>query len=612
MPLTNSLRNSVSTDVKYTRKLMARIKLRIQRPWIPYIIFIISLTLTIVTTFYVSKVSYDVDNLRFLNAVQDTSNGIESQMQTYIALLRGVAGLYAANSEITRQQFDAYINRLRLEKNYPGVQSIGLIQIVPNSEKDTYLQSVQSEDGSQFTITSQGERPLYYVVRFLTLSNKHLPRIIGRDMGADSNRLQAMEKARDLGLTTPSKKIALWSIDGTLKHQGFLLFTPIYKDGLVPESISVRRQKIIGFIYSAFFTDSLFTDIQINKNLPQLLNYQIYDDSPLQKANILQDTTIKQVESNYLPRFHMTRTIPVGSQIWTIVFSDHPQFDLESEKNLSTFIFIGGLLVSLIFFVLSRLQYMARNNAEIVATKLQQTQKNLEKAVNHRDNFISIASHELKTPVTSLKVYAEVLLRQFQKKDDKKVTEYLEKIIRQIDKLTMLIQDLLDVSKIQSNQLSFRLEKFDANELVKEIIDNTQQISDHHKIQLDGSIKHTVWGDRERIGQVLLNLLTNAMKYSPGANIIIVTLHQTKNEALIQVTDFGIGISKKHQKRIFDRFYRISDTKEHTFPGLGIGLYISQAIIKRHGGEIVIMSKKGKGSTFQFTLPFSKKRIRHL
>ena len=590
---------------------MQKLKFQNHQPWIPYIILIITLTLTFLTTIYVSKATYTEDNLRFLNAVEDTTSSISSQMQTYIALLRGVAGLYAAEPNLTLGQFSEYINRLRLSKNYPGAQGIGFIQIITNNNKDAFIQYEQSHDETNFTITPQGTRSTYYVVRYLTLSNQHFPTIIGFDMGTDPNRLQAMEKARDLGMTTTSNRLLLWTKKKGTKMVGFLIFTPIYKGGMIPPTISERRANLVGFIYSAFTAKDLFLNIQESKGLPLLLNYQIYDGKKLTKANLIHDsrTVTKQPSNNYIPRFQTTRSILVGGEPWTISFTNHQQFDATSQQNLSPFIFIGGLLVSITFFLLSRSQYLAKAKAEITATKLQYSQKELEKAVGIRDNFISIASHELKTPVTSLKVYAEVLLRQFNKEKDYKSTDYLKKILRQIDKLTLLIQDLLDVSRIQSNQLTFRTEKFDLNTLVKEVIESTQQIANHHRIVLEGAVSKNVWGDRERISQVLINLLTNALKYSPKAKKVIVTLQDGITEAKISVKDFGIGINKEHQKKIFTRFYRINAKNEQTYPGLGIGLFISQAIIKRHGGLITIMSKKNNGSIFRFTIPYSKKQL---
>jgi two-component system OmpR family sensor kinase len=585
---------------------MAKIKIAIHRPWIPYIILTLTLTLTILSAFYISRATYIEDRLRFLNAVQDTSSSITDRMNTYITLLRGTAGLYETNSD-SPQQFDQYVKQLHLQKNYPAVQGIGFIQVIANDQKDSFIQSIQNTN-PQFTIYPAGDRDNYYVVRYLHLRTNETPSSIGYDMGTNPVRLKALETARDTGTPTMSGKVAFLSKGEKKTESGFLIFTPIYTSGDVPLTVAQRRAKIEGFVYSPFGADTFFKGILGDKTLPQLLNIEIYDNKKINKKTLLHDSRTDNNDANsmYSPKFQITRAFIVAGEPWTIIFSSHPEFESESQEDLSFFIFIGGLLVSIMLFMLSRSQYIARKNAESVATKLQYSQKELEKAIGLRDNFISIASHELKTPVTSLKVYAQMLHRQFSQKGDNKTTEYLSKIIKQIDKLTMLIQDLLNVSRIESNQLTFRIENFNVNTMVKEVIENTQQISERHKIILKGKSKNNVWGDRERISQVLINLLTNAIKYSPKSDKIIVTVKDIKKGALISVQDFGIGIKKTHQKKIFDRFYRISGTNEQTFPGLGIGLFISQTIVKRHGGEIIIISERGKGSVFQFILPYEK------
>ncbi len=589
---------------------MIKIRLRIQRPWIPYIILIITLALTIISTIYVYGATYNEDNLRFINAVQDTENSIYSRLTSYITLLRGAAGLYAANPDMTPQQFNAFVNRLHLSQNYPGSQGIGFVQKVTANDKKKFIQTVRSQGNPTFNIYPPGNRSEYYVVRYLTVSDKEIPDTIGNDMAVNPIMRRAMNKARDLGTTAISKKLYLWTRNH-IRKTGFILFTPVYQGGTIPSTVGQRRNKIAGFIYSAFNADDLLTGILNTKSYPQLLNYQIYDGKQITKKNLLEDSRVltHYHSGGYLPRFQTTQTATIGDEIWTIHYSNHPQFDIQSQKNLPFFIFAGGFVVSIMLFLLSRSQYIAKNKAEFVATQLKDSQKELQKAIGVRDNFISIASHELKTPVTSLKVYAEVLLRQFAQKNDVKTTDYLTRIIKQIDKLTLLIQDLLNVSRIQTNQLTFRIEQFDLNNIIKEIVGNMQPVANNHRLIIEGKAVRKVWGDQERISQVLLNLLTNALKYSPNANKVIIKVTNSKTEAIVSVQDFGIGIDKEHSEKIFNRFYRINDVNEQTFPGLGIGLYISQAIIKRHGGKISISSTKGKGSIFQFALPYHKKRI---
>jgi signal transduction histidine kinase len=231
--------------------------------------------------------------------------------------------------------------------------------------------------------------------------------------------------------------------------------------------------------------------------------------------------------------------------------------------------------------------------------------KTSQDAIKLRDEFLSIASHELKTPITSLKVYTQVLGKQLRKEE--KPALYLQKMDVQITKLTQLISDLLDVSRIQFGKLAFQIEAFDINELVADIAETLQPTLDNHKIQIVGKSSKLVSGDRDRISQVLINLLTNAAKYSPDADKIVVSITNDQQKASVSVKDFGIGIDKKHVSRVFDRFYQIREKNSRAFPGLGMGLYICKAIIERHNGSLTVESEIGQGSTFQFTLPTSKK-----
>lgn len=226
-----------------------------------------------------------------------------------------------------------------------------------------------------------------------------------------------------------------------------------------------------------------------------------------------------------------------------------------------------------------------------------------QKAITLRNEFISIASHELKTPVTSLKVYTQVLEQQFKRKNETDAISYLSKMDLQVDKLTKLISDLLNISKLQLGKLEFQEKVFDALELVKEITADIQPSTSTHKLIIEGEEVAKIYGDRDRIGQIIINLLTNAIKYSPKRDKVIIKILQDKDIIRVSVQDFGIGIDKKHQVDIFEKFYQVNDPKEKTYPGLGIGLYISKEIARRHGGDIKVKSSKGKGSTFTLILP---------
>jgi PAS domain S-box-containing protein len=244
-----------------------------------------------------------------------------------------------------------------------------------------------------------------------------------------------------------------------------------------------------------------------------------------------------------------------------------------------------------------RILYLAKIIHDLSAYKELEDRKN---------DFISMASHELKTPVTSIKAFIQILQKRSLQLDDQFFHQVLVKTGAQLTNLTLLIDDLLNVSRIQSGRMEIHQNLFDFDSLIKEEIDNYEAANQTHQIFLKGKTGKKIPGDKYRIGQVLLNFLTNATKYSPNADKVIVKLSSGKNNVICSVQDFGIGISKENQKRVFERFFRASGKDEKTFPGIGLGLYIAAEIIDRHGGKIWLKSTGGKGTTFYFSLPIPK------
>lgn len=223
-----------------------------------------------------------------------------------------------------------------------------------------------------------------------------------------------------------------------------------------------------------------------------------------------------------------------------------------------------------------------------------------------KDEFLGIASHELKTPVTSIKAYAQVLEKMIRAEGDEKKAGMVRKMDLQLNRLTGLIGDLLDVTKIQAGKITFNAVEFDFDQLIYDMVEEMQHTTSQHHLNATLNSKITVIADRERIGQVVTNFLSNAIKYSVDADSIIVKSYRMGDEVILSVQDYGIGISENLQKFVFDQFYRVSGNQQHTYPGLGLGLYISAEIIKNEGGRIWVESTEGSGSTFYFALKIKK------
>jgi two-component system, chemotaxis family, CheB/CheR fusion protein len=219
-----------------------------------------------------------------------------------------------------------------------------------------------------------------------------------------------------------------------------------------------------------------------------------------------------------------------------------------------------------------------------------------------KDEFIGVASHELKTPLTSLKAYTQLLEMTIEAENIADSKIYIKKTNTFINRLNELISDLLDVSKIHSGKLQFNVTNFSFDKLVKESVESIRQVNQHHKISIFGKANINISADKARLEQVFTNYLINAIKYSPKSSKVDVIVLKEKNGIKVAIKDYGIGIPPEKITHVFKRFYRV-EGMAHKFQGLGLGLYISAQIIDRHGGKCWVESTEGEGSIFYFSLP---------
>ena len=221
------------------------------------------------------------------------------------------------------------------------------------------------------------------------------------------------------------------------------------------------------------------------------------------------------------------------------------------------------------------------------------------KEIERKDEFISVASHELKTPLTSLKGYLQLMELQDDLPENTQL--YISKGNISINKLQHLINDLLDASKIKAGKLEFERTVIDLSRLVETCIENSNYVYPGYSIRGEIEKGMMVNGNEERLEQVVMNLVSNAVKYSPLKKEIIVRVEKKGKLAVVSVADFGVGMTDADQKRVFERFFRSEDSK--STPGLGMGLYIASEIIKEHNGQVAVKSKIKEGSVFTFSLP---------
>ncbi len=241
--------------------------------------------------------------------------------------------------------------------------------------------------------------------------------------------------------------------------------------------------------------------------------------------------------------------------------------------------------------------------SEQLTISLDKMRSKLQQALKTEEEFLSVASHELKTPITSLNAFVHLLLQLYPENENKQTNHILTRIKFQIDRIIGLIADLLDTSKLQDGNLELNLEETHLDAIVDEIVEDNLPVYSSLEIIRSGNTKHKILCDRNRIGQVINNLLSNAVKYSMNSGKIIISLLEDQENVQFDIQDFGIGIKAESLPKIFDRFFRAHTSDYGRLSSLGLGLYISLNIIKRHNGKIWVDSEHGHGSTFHFTLP---------
>lgn len=222
-----------------------------------------------------------------------------------------------------------------------------------------------------------------------------------------------------------------------------------------------------------------------------------------------------------------------------------------------------------------------------------------------REEYIGIASHELRNPITTLSLYSELLAQQLRIDSDKKSLNMLRDMQHETARLLTLVDDLLIVNTVEGGKLTLQKTVFKVRTFATRLILDIQKTAPSHTILLARTKERNVRADQKRIAQVLINLIGNAIKYSPSSDTIKVGLEYRKGKCIISVQDFGPGIPKAEQKDIFTRFFRARGAETGAVAGSGLGLYISKEIMKKHGERLSVKSVEGQGTVFSFTLPLA-------
>ena len=380
------------------------------------------------------------------------------------------------------------------------------------------------------------------------------------------------------------------------------MYVPYYKKDSLLGTVEDRRENLIGFIFSPFRTYDLFNEIFNEINLK--IDVEIFDGNELDSQNLIYDYNLIPEYKNPHHKFRSTQRMNLFGRTFTFHFVPTQVFIRQSQSFMPFITAIIGFLFTLLFF---RIFWITKRQVEISRA----SEETLSTALKVRDDFFSIASHELKTPLTSLKLHTQMIQRGIKQKDPAAYSiERINALIEQTDKQTQRLErgvdDMLDISRIKTGKLTIEKEVVNLSDLVSDVI--TRMTGQFQMIpggapRLKLSKDSEGFWDPIRIEQVITNLLTNALKYGNNKEIDV-EVSANPNEVFLSVKDYGRGVSPEYKEKIFNSFER-GGVSANEISGLGLGLYISKQIVKSHGGEIWVESEPGKGALFMVKLPRS-------
>lgn len=622
--------------------------LPITRRWFPSAVLLTGLVLTLLATYYAARTIQLRERAQFETAALRTENTIRSRLDIYNALLRGAAGFMAVEKEVTKNRFRSYVDRLRIPQNYPGVQGIGFVLRVAAPDKDNLVAQMQQQGEDRFHIWPASGHADFYPITYIEPENARNEAAVGYDVFTEPARKEAMERARDTGDAAASGTVTLvQEIEGP-KQPGFLVYFPIYKDGMLPVTIEERRTKLEGFVFSAFRAGDLFATIFSSERAG--VDMEIFDGTNVDSENLLFRSA--NPISSTLPLRRTIQAFPqmdVSGRTWTAHFFAQPQWEgAWIVLSLSG----GGALLSLAMYYLTRAEARARRAAERAATQLQASEAalrqsedrlrrytvelehrvaertaNLAQSIQSLEGVLYHVAHDLRAPLRGMASFTNILLEEYAAQLDGRAQDYARRISSAARRMDRLVQDLLAYGRLTHTAVP-------VTNLSLETEVNTALDQFSGEIETSGATVEVcrplppVKANAAVLNQILSNLLSNALKFiqpkttprlrisaeetttrmesaaarSNGAPSLDVRLSALDGKFVrLWIEDNGIGIQPEYHERIFRMFERLHDVD--AYPGTGIGLAIVRKGVERMGGRAGVESTPGKGSRFWVELP---------
>jgi signal transduction histidine kinase/ActR/RegA family two-component response regulator len=570
---------------------------------VPYAVLIGGCLLTLGIAGYISvtaRARTEADLLArhatFLNDAESTREQLEARVSVYLELLRAGAALLATRTELSPREFRSFVAGLHLPERYVGMEAIGFAEHVQANRLPSFRRGM-ALDGvrrlARWRPTPQAE---YYPVVYLepqTAGDWSSPLF---DLTSQPSVMLAVERARDTGEPSASSELS----DGR-----FLVVLPVYQLGAPLTTIDERRAAIVGVIISPFNAQALIE--AVGAVTPSAVAFEVYDSPDPSSASLLTQPISVPPQA-----FESILHLQVAGREWSMVVRPTTAGRL-AASSADQWMLYGGFGISFLLFLVTHFQVRAwestvRHQAELreTAQALRESESQARAATRAKDEFLATLSHELRTPLNAILGWVS-MLRLGSVREDRRENA-LAVIERNARLQAELIDDLLDISRIVMGKIRLRLSSTPVAPIVEGVVEALRPTADAKGVLLRVAPLPEVQirGDVERVHQIVWNLATNAIKFTPSGRQVDIEVKVAGEHAQIAVRDQGIGIAPEFLPHVFERFRQADGSSTRAHHGLGLGLAIVQELVHLHGGQITAKSDGvDQGAEFVVSLPLA-------
>ena len=559
----------------------------------------------------------------FDQLVEGLRTDVIRRVMAYRYGLMGTRSVFAASNYVDRNEFIDLVAARELESEFPGALGIGYIQRIPDTtgEVQGFVDQVRREGAPWFEIAvPPGAAPLLgslmtdrYIIKYIE-PLEHNRSAHGLDIGSHPVRREAAERALRTNDAALTGTIQL--VQDDQKVAGFLYLLPDYTPGLPLDTLEQRAEALRGWVYMPMLGPKVFEGLDGLSN--HEVDVHVYDGEALVGKNMIYDADSHLSHDQEIAfedhqeagsDYRTTVPIEIGGRTWTLGVRSLPTFELASRSN-AWMIVLGGSALSIVFallvYILGGATRKAVTLAEKMTADLRDYANKAEQATQAKSDFLANMSHEIRTPMTAILGFADLLQQQINE-GDKQLFEYSSTIKRNGQHLLSLINDILDMSKIEAGKLDVEAIEVSPQSVISEVLALMRVKAEEQNLPLTATITTPIpeklQTDPVRLRQVLVNLIGNAIKFTKQGSVRIEVSYDKQTQDLtFAVIDTGIGMTPEQSAKLFQAFAQADSTTTRQFGGTGLGLHISQRLAELLGGTIRYDSTYGQGSTFTLSL----------